>query len=431
VQLHVRMCDDTANLQGQAIGVLGTNLLYLCNNTSDPYVIASFLLNGLEPNRLEVDKVEFTGPAFPPGSVDARLLAMRMVQFRVAEAVLLEWDDEAVAYAQAVPNSALYKRSVVVQRSRFRPLTYAHREVIDAAFRKLKEELGPDDKEPMQILDLQVDDLTRPHGLVRTEGRLERARKLLEADTDVDGRLSLEELKAITAGRLPADQVDQLLKELDVEGTGYVEVDSLTSLSRNSILVVEFLDRFDMLAPLKLPVMVSGISRTHKLSEYLARYTNGQIVLTIGGGAYSIERGLFNEGAYKSDKGGMLEAFGRLFSGNVRIFQYPNIQGDGSISLSPIESEALQFLHEYLRKEGKIVVLSDQHQSPEALCKENNIIFRGQSEDVVRLIEEGNPEWEKYVPPEVVARIKQRTWFSRLCNGKGMAKVVWKVLNEL
>ena len=101
-----------------------------------------------------------------------------------------------------------------------------------------------------------------------------------------------------------------------------------------------------------------------ELSAYLARYTNAPIVLAaadpvfqaksglrwrfrqsqVGGGNYDIARGIFNSKIYDDYNGGMLEAeaiqdwvlgqkreaplsqaFGKLFAGNVRIYQYPNI----------------------------------------------------------------------------------------------------------
>ncbi|CAJ1448981.1 unnamed protein product [Effrenium voratum] len=150
VQLHVRMADETAQLQGEAIGRLGTNLVYLCNFAKDPVVITSFLLDGIEEGRLEVDFVEFTGPAFPKEKMDYRLLAMKMVEFKVAPSVLLVYDEQKGSYVHAVPNNSFYKTPVVVQRSRFRPVTFAHREVIEAASKKLSRELGSDSRPVMQ-----------------------------------------------------------------------------------------------------------------------------------------------------------------------------------------------------------------------------------------------------------------------------------------
>eukprot|EP00434_Breviolum_minutum_P022821 symbB.v1.2.020136.t1/scaffold1677.1/size106310/3 len=152
VQLHIRMCDETAQLQGEAIGRLGTNLIYLCNFAKDPVVITSFLLDAIEEGRLEVDFVQFDGPGFPKETVDYRLLAMKMVEFKVAPSVLLVYDATIQSYVHAVPNNAFYKRPVVVQRSRFKPVTFAHQEVIEAAAKKLKGELSSDSREVLKVV---------------------------------------------------------------------------------------------------------------------------------------------------------------------------------------------------------------------------------------------------------------------------------------
>ncbi|CAK9063188.1 unnamed protein product [Durusdinium trenchii] len=136
VILHIRMSQPTAQLQGEAIGVLGTNLIYLCKGLSDPYLITSFLLDGMalsdEPGgggRIEVDYVDFKGPPFQ--SVDPRLLAFRLIQLRIANGVILQPDSNG-NYKMAVPNNFLYKCPVIVERSRFKPVTFMHTEVLEA-----------------------------------------------------------------------------------------------------------------------------------------------------------------------------------------------------------------------------------------------------------------------------------------------------------
>ncbi|CAJ1382720.1 unnamed protein product [Effrenium voratum] len=378
VQLHVRMADETAQLQGEAIGRLGTNLVYLCNFAKDPVVITSFLLDGIEEGRLEVDFVEFTGPAFPKEKMDYRLLAMKMVEFKVAPSVLLVYDEQKGSYVHAVPNNSFYKTPVVVQRSRFRPVTFAHREVIEAASKKLSRELGSDSRPVMQMLDFQIDDIVRPSNLLGTEGRLRRTRAAVQADLDGDGMLSLAGLEKVFAQKLPADEAKQLAKDVDLDNKGKVMVDQVLGWTDKSVNNAEFLDRFRMLESLKLPVLVSGVGSDAELSAYLARYTNAPIVLAaadpVGGGNYDIARGIFNSKIYDDYNGGMLEAeaiqdwvlgqkreaplsqaFGKLFAGNVRIYQYPNISGEGEVSSEVEINGTTADLHKYLVGEGKIV----------------------------------------------------------------------------
>eukprot|EP00440_Ansanella_granifera_P068579 gb/GFBE01074394.1/.p1 GENE.gb/GFBE01074394.1/~~gb/GFBE01074394.1/.p1 ORF type:complete len:670 (+),score=185.74 gb/GFBE01074394.1/:1-2010(+) len=432
VRIHVRMSDDTAQKQGQAIGIMGTNLVYLCNFAKDPSVIVSFVLDGIEDGRLEVDYVDFDGPAFPKENMDYRFLAMKMVQFRVAQSVLLEYDEKTEKYRHSVPNSAFYKRPVVVQRSRFRPVTYAHREILEASMKKLINELGPDTKPVMEILDFQIDDIVRPSNLVRGDGRKARAKLLAEADHDGDGSLTVDELKALLSGRLKEAEAVELAKELDWQGAGKIEIDQIIGMSKESAVAIEYTDRFRMLESLKLPVLVSGVSSDAELSAYLARYTNMPVALTVGGGDYNIGRGLFNAKLYERYNGGMLEAFGRLFAGNVRIFQYPNISPNGEVTVESKIDGAAAHLHKYLVNDGKIAIIDKEYMNSSAMNQESNEPFRGQSEDVAQMIRDGETGWEKYVPDEVAEIINKRSWFSRYSKGgRSMAEVAFQVLNNL
>jgi len=377
--------------------------------------------------------VNLQGPAYPNEKVDYRLLAMNMVQFRVASSVLLCYDEASGWYKHAVPNTSLYKKPVAMQRSRFRPVTHAHREILDAAAKQLQSELG-DEKSVTKILDFQIDDIVRPSKLVDTEGRLGRAKMLATADEDGDGRLSAEEVKSLLrqGGRLPEDELSRLVEDFDVDNQGSISIDVLTGFSTASPVVTEFLDRFRMLEELKFPVLVSGAGSDCQLASYMARYTKEPIALVVGGGNYSLGRGLFSSKSYKDYSGGMMEAFGRLFAGNVRIFQYPNIEADGTVSVSTSISGSAQHLHSYLTEEGKILAISTEHMTPDSQKKETNEIYRGQSEDVVKLMKEGDSSWEKYVPEEVAAIIKRRTWLSRYMRGESnLPAMVYKLLESL
>ncbi|MEK9646132.1 MAG: hypothetical protein VW547_11375 [Alphaproteobacteria bacterium] len=80
------------------------------------------LLRGLTNNHkwghVEIDLVEFSGPA--RGRLDNRLMALELVRASLARAVL--FDD---AGRVQIPADAIYKRSVVVLRGNFRPVTNA------------------------------------------------------------------------------------------------------------------------------------------------------------------------------------------------------------------------------------------------------------------------------------------------------------------
>ncbi|CAJ1448982.1 unnamed protein product [Effrenium voratum] len=281
------------------------------------------------------------------------------------------------------------------------------------------------------MLDFQIDDIVRPSNLLGTEGRLRRTRAAVQADLDGDGMLSLAGLEKVFAQKLPADEAKQLAKDVDLDNKGKVMVDQVLGWTDKSVNNAEFLDRFRMLESLKLPVLVSGVGSDAELSAYLARYTNAPIVLAVGGGNYDIARGIFNSKIYDDYNGGMLEAFGKLFAGNVRIYQYPNISGEGEVSSEVEINGTTADLHKYLVGEGKIVAIEPEYMTSQAVSKDSNDPYRGQSEDVVKLMQEGKP-WEKYVPSEAAAIIKQSSWFQRYtAGGASSQEVIYKVFEVL
>ena len=63
--LHTRMWDDDNLKQQQAIGILGTNLIYGAFYLKElPDQLIESLLDNLDPNRIEVDLIKFSGPDF-------------------------------------------------------------------------------------------------------------------------------------------------------------------------------------------------------------------------------------------------------------------------------------------------------------------------------------------------------------------------------
>ncbi|CAE7735533.1 mntH, partial [Symbiodinium sp. CCMP2456] len=232
------------------------------------------------------------------------------------------------------------------------------------------------------------------------------------ADVDGDGILSVDNLAKVFAKKLPEDEALQLAKDLDVDGRGKVVLDQVLGWTERCANNVEFLDRFKMLQALKLPVLVSGVGSDSQLSSYLGRYTNAPIVLAVGGGNYDIGRGIFQEKNYSTYKGGMLEAFGKLFAGNVRMFQYPNISPEGDVSENvEFSSGSTEYLHRFLVEQEKIVSIEPTYMNSFAVSKESNEPYRGQSEDVVQLMRNGDDEWQKYVPDEAHGIIKESSWF--------------------
>lgn len=432
VELHVRMCDPTATLQGEAIGILGTNLIYLCSMTNDPYIITTFLQDRIAEGRLEIDFIDFTGPGFPEGSFDRRLLALRMVQFRITPCVMLDLDKKG-NYVMVVPNDELYKRPVIAQRSRFLPVTNAHKELMDSAERQYLEDASEGDRAPRKVLALQIDDLMRPVNLCDSVGRINRAELFTQADENNDGQLSFKVLeKLMTPNDLSKEDTNKLFSALDSDGNGSVPIDDLVSISDSTRVSESHLDRFRMLETLQNLVLVTAINQNHELAEYLSRYTKQQVTLVVGGGGYDIKRGLYSAGMYDDSMGGLLGAFGRLFSQNVKIFQYPNIDEDGTVQDIAVPEGSDGYLHQYQLAKGNIVPIVAKHMSPSALDQKSNKAFCGGSYEVIASIEAGTSDWEMYVPPNVAEIVKKEKWFDRVVNKEvDPAAAVFSILEAI
>jgi len=326
----------------------------------------------------------------------------------------------------------MYKRPLVVQRSRFAPVTNMHKEVMEACQKRLAKDMEEGTKPILQVLNLQVDDLTPPTQLVETNQKLKNMTAMTEADTNNDGHIDLQELEAMVGDRMSNEEIEQIFKSLDVENAGRIAIDELFSISDESFVATEFIDRFAMLEPLGYPVLISNIRRTHKLATYLRRYTNQKIAIAVGGGGFSIQRALFDVTAYRNTEGGMLEALGRLFSqGRNQVFTYPNIGPEGDIMPATVPEGQEKLLYDYLVGTGAIVPIGTEYMSPAAQDSSANQSLRLGSTEVRDVIREGSSEWEKYVPSEVLEIVKTRQWFKRVLRGDNFAKTVYQFLATL
>jgi hypothetical protein len=117
ILMHVIMWDRDNLQQQEALGILGVNLVHgaLYDFESAEGIIAD-LLDNLTIERIEVDMIEFRGPAFV--GVDNRILALQLVEKGLTNAAMFRTDGRIVQ-----PGDLLYKKCVLVERGSFRPVT--------------------------------------------------------------------------------------------------------------------------------------------------------------------------------------------------------------------------------------------------------------------------------------------------------------------
>jgi hypothetical protein len=180
-----------------------------------------------------------------------------------------------------------------------------------------------------------------------------------------------------------------------------MEITMRNLLVEGKIDLTDFLARADVLAAAGKTVLISDYFEYYRLAAYLVRYTSQPIAVTMG--AASLED-LFKEQYYAGLEGGILEAFGRLFTKDLRIYVYP-LKDPVTGQLSTVENIRmpgdLHSLYCHLVERGRIKQLDNFDESV-------LYIF---SRDVLKRIKAEDSSWETMVPPEIAAVIKQRRFF--------------------
>lgn len=129
VILHLRLWDRDAGRQQDALGMVGVNLVHAAlhrRSSIDEFVQA--LVEDVGSGRVEVDFAHFSGPAFP--RFDNLAALVRLVRLGLTDAVL--FDERG---APAVAGDFFYKKSVLVARGTFRPLSLVNEDMIRCAQR--------------------------------------------------------------------------------------------------------------------------------------------------------------------------------------------------------------------------------------------------------------------------------------------------------
>src|SRR5436309_16022868 len=90
IVIHVRMLDEANVDQQKALGFIGVNLLYgVFYHQQSEKLIAS-LHENLAPDRMQVDLIKFSGPAY--ANVDNRLMSLQLVSQGLTDAVIFTAD---------------------------------------------------------------------------------------------------------------------------------------------------------------------------------------------------------------------------------------------------------------------------------------------------------------------------------------------------
>lgn len=134
VVLHVKLLDNDNNLQQQAVGILGVNLIYACFKYYEtPTLFLLSLIDDLSKDRLQIDMIRFEGPDFT--KVDNRLMSLHLVKYGFSDAAVFGPDGK-----NQQPSEVLYKKHIVVVRGRFRPVINVHLDMLKTGVKQFLEE---------------------------------------------------------------------------------------------------------------------------------------------------------------------------------------------------------------------------------------------------------------------------------------------------
>ncbi|MFT6503860.1 MAG: hypothetical protein ACJASQ_003998 [Crocinitomicaceae bacterium] len=159
----------------------------------------------------------------------------------------------------------------------------------------------------------------------------------------------------------------------------------------------DFVDRAELLGTLGYTVMISNYLKHYKMVDYLATIARGRKMGVIVG-VYNLQT-IFDEKYYENLPGGLLEAFGRGFGHNVKLYVYPanNVDTGDIYSLDNFSiPKNLEGLLQYLKDNNKLAKFEEY----------NPKLLGIMSDDVLSKIKVGASSWEEDVPEEVVKAIK-------------------------
>ena len=323
IHLHVSLKGKSNTQDQKTLGVLGVNLIYGAHHLhQQPLELLVSLIDNLSIEQLEVDMIDFNGPAFK--QVDNRLMALQLVKNGLTHAAMFQADGKLVR-----PSDALYKKPVLVERSRFRPPTKLNINLLDCAYDAFRNEVN------------------------------------------VDGEIVV-------------------LSEMTIQ-----------NLSDGSDINIEdFLHRIDILCALGKNVMISDFAEFYRLAQYLFEQTSKPIAIAMG---VPTLNEIFKEKYYKDLNGGILEAFGRLFRNDSRLYVCPEMGHDGMLTTvhGLKVHDHLQHLYKHLL-ENKFI---------RNLDTVDNSYLSIHADAVLEKIRDGDESWQSLVPQDVANIINERGLF--------------------
>ncbi len=156
----------------------------------------------------------------------------------------------------------------------------------------------------------------------------------------------------------------------------------------------DFMDRAELLCSLGQTVLISNFQEYYKVVEYFSQFTKARMGLAMG---VNNLIDIFEEHYYRDLSGGILEAFGKLFYRDLKVFLYP-MRGENN---TVINSENLKVhprmkeLYKFFKFNGKVLDIADYK-------AENLDVY---SREILRQIAKGEDGWQEKLPKGIAELI--------------------------
>lgn len=196
---------------------------------------------------------------------------------------------------------------------------------------------------------------------------------------------------------------DMFIKEnkVDEDNTQVIFEITLSNLrAEGEIDEQDFMDRAKLLCSLGQTVLISNFQEYYKLVEYFSQYTKSRMGLAMG---VNNLIDIFDEKYYRHLSGGILEAFGKLFFKDLRVYLYPMENEDGVVTTSENLKvhPRMKELYKFFKYNGKVVDITEYD-------PENLAVF---SRKVLSMIANNEDGWQKMLPPGVSSLIMEKSLF--------------------
>ncbi len=186
------------------------------------------------------------------------------------------------------------------------------------------------------------------------------------------------------------------------------EISMSLLLDRGTVDNEDFLARVDLLSALGQKVLISNSESYSDLNMFFTKYAKKKIAFVMA--SYNLEE-ILNKSRYNENKCGLglIGSVGKLLEPQTTLYIYP-ARDDEQSEIKTIDSisvsDDLMFLLLYLKENQFIVDIDDF----------NPQVISIWSRRVLKMIQDGTPGWEDFVPVSVANTVKKKCLFGAKCD---------------